>query len=65
LQQNKNLSLTYKEIADIYEKNGKHISKESLKVIMSKLKKIIHEDKECNFLIYHDKDRYKFVRYKV
>lgn len=65
LQENKNLELSYKDIADIYEKKGKHITKESLKVLMSSLKKIIHQDKECNFLIYHDKDRYRFIRYKV
>ena len=65
LQEYKNLELSYNDIAEIYEKKGKHITKESLKVLMSKLKKIIHQDKECNFLIYHDKDRYQFVRYKV
>ena len=45
--------------------DGKSITKESLKVNMSKLKKYIHNDKKCNFLIYHDKDRYRFVRYKI
>lgn len=65
LQEYKNLELSYNDIAEIYEKKGRHITKESLKVLMSKLKKIIHQDKECNFLIYHDKDRYRFVRFKV
>ena len=45
--------------------DGLLLTKESLKVLMSSLKKIIHQDKECNFLIYHDKDRYRFIRYKV
>ena len=65
LQENKNLSLSYNDIVELYEKDGKQITKESLKVLMSKLKKAIHQDKNCNFLIYHDEDRYKFVRYKI
>ena len=65
LQENKNMELSYEDIAALYEKKGKHITKESLKVLMSNLKKIIHQDKDCNFLIYHDKDRYRFIRYKV
>lgn len=65
LQERKNISLSYNDIVEIYKKDGKQITKESLKVLMSKLKKVIHQDKECNFLIYHDDDRYKFVRYKI
>ena len=65
LQEYKNLELSYNDIVEIYEKKGRHITKESLRVLMSRLKKFIHQDKECNFLIYHDKDRYRFVRYKV
>lgn len=65
LQRNKDLELSYEDIEELYKENGKSITKESLKVNMSKLKKYIHNDKKCNFLIYHDKDRYRFVRYKI
>ena len=65
LQQNKNLMLSFKDIIEIYKKDGKEISEDSLRVHMSRLRKFIRNDRECNFLIYHEKDRYKFVRYKV
>ena len=65
LQKHRQFELSYKDIMELYEENGRHISKESLKVLMSKLKKYIHDDKTCNFLIYHDKDRYRFVRFKI
>ena len=65
LQKHKDLELSYKDLEELYEENGRHITKESLKVLMSRLKKFIHEDKEFNFLIYHDEDRYRFVRFKL
>lgn len=65
LQKNKEVPLTLKEIADYYKKDGKEITIESLRVIMSRLRKYIRNDRECNFLIYHDQDRFKFVRYKI
>ena len=65
LQQNKDLALSYDDIEELYRQNGKSITRDSLKVHMSRLKKIIHNDKKCNFLIYHDKDRYRFVRFKI
>ena len=65
LQKNRNIGLTYNDIVNIYQKEGRSITKESLKVLMSKLKAVIHADHNCNFLIQHEKDRYRFVRYKV
>ena len=53
------------DFIEIYKKDGKEISEDSLRVHMSRLRKFIRNDRECNFLIYHEKDRYKFVRYKV
>ncbi len=65
LQKNKELELSFKDIIEMYAKDGKSITEESLRVLMSKLRKYIRSDKECNFLIYHDNDRYRFIRYKV
>lgn len=65
LQKNKEISLTLKDLADFYKKDGKDITIESLRVIMSRLRNYIRNDKDCNFLIYHDQDRFKFVRFKV
>lgn len=64
MQKNKDSELTLKDIASLYALDGKTITEESLKVLMSRLRKYIREDKECDFLIYHDENRFKFVRYK-
>ena len=65
LQRNKDMLLSLKDISNLYKKDGREITVDSLKVLMSKLKKQIHDDKQCNFLIYHDKEMYRFVRYKI
>ncbi len=65
LQRNKDMLLSLKDISNLYKKEGKQINVDSLKVLISKLRKYIHEDKQCSFLIYHDKDMYRFVRFKI
>ena len=65
LQKNKCLSLSFTDIADLYNKDGKSINEKSLKVLMSRLKSFIRSDKNCNFLIHCEDKRYKFVRFKV
>ena len=65
LQKNKETELSFEDLIDLYAKDGKTITEESLRVLMSKLKRQIRNDKECTFLIYRDKDRYRFIRYKV
>ena len=64
LQKNKATALGLKQIIDIYNTDGKTISDKSLKVLISKLKKLIREDKKCGFLIHQDCGHYRFIRYK-
>ncbi len=65
LQKNKELPLGYSDIKELYKKDGKDITEKSIGVLMSKLRKYIREDNKKNFLIYKDKSRFKFIRYKV
>lgn len=65
LQKHKELLLNYSEIKDLYEKDGKSITEKSICVLMSNLRKYIRDDKQNNFLIYQDKDRFRFVRFKI
>ena len=65
MQKNKDMQLSIKDIQDLYKDNGKEITETSIKVLLSKLRKYIRDDHECNFLIYHEKDRYRFIRYKI
>ena len=64
LQKNKATPLGLNQIIDIYNTDGKSISDKSLRVLISKLKKLIREDKNCGFLIHQDNGSYRFVRYK-
>lgn len=64
LQKNKDYSLSIRQILDLYKRDEKIISEKSLKVLLSRLKSIIRADKECNFLIFQDKGRFRFIRYK-
>lgn len=64
LQKNKDMPMKLKSIIELYEEEGKKISEKSLKVNISKLKKLIRSDKQCGFLIYQEKSTYRFVRYK-
>ena len=65
MQKNKDIHLSIKDIQSLYKDNGKEITETSIKVLLSKLRKYIRDDKECNFLIYHEKDKYRFIRYKI
>ena len=64
LQKNKGISLSLKDIAELYKKDDKKITVESLRVLISKLKKAIRTDRDCNFLINKELNRYRFVKYK-
>ena len=65
MQKNKDMLLSIKDIQNLYKEIGKEITEKSIKVMLSTLRKYIREDHDCNFLIYHEKDRYRFIRYKV
>ncbi len=64
-QKNRNLFLSYSDIKQIYEEDGKSITEKSLSVLISKLRKFIREDNQSCFLIYQEKNKFKFVRYKA
>ncbi len=64
LQKNKAMPLKIADIIELYEKDEKKISEKSLKVLISRLRNMIRHDKECDFLIYHEKQYYRFIRYK-
>lgn len=64
-QKNKEVELSFADIIKLYAKDGKSISQESLKVHLSKLRKYIKNDEHCTFLIVHDNERYRFIRYKA
>lgn len=64
LQRNKDLPLKVSDIIELYEQDEKKISAKSLKVLLSRLRSLTHQDKQCEFLIYHEKEYYRFIRYK-
>ena len=64
LQKNKATSLGINQIIDLYNTDGKTISTKSVRVLISRLKKLIREDKKCGFLIHQDCGNYRFIRYK-
>ena len=64
LQKNKDLPLKVSDIIELYEQDEKKISAKSLKVLLSRLRSLTHQDKQCEFLIYHEKEYYRFIRYK-
>ncbi len=63
-QKHRKIGLTLEDIVKEYQKDGKTISPESLKVLISRLKTSIRKDSDCNFLILHEKKTYKFIVYK-
>ena len=63
-QANKELVLSLEDIQNIYKNDGKTISQESLKVLISKLRGKIRDDKQCKFIIRKvDKSLYQFVKF--
>lgn len=64
LQKNKDMPLKVSDIIELYEKDEKKISAKSLKVLLSRLRNMIRQDKKSEFLIYHEKEYYRFIRYK-
>ena len=65
LQKHKDIFMNYSDIKDLYEKDGKSITEKSICVLMSNLRRYIRDDKQNNFLIYHEEDRFRFVRFKI
>lgn len=63
-QKKKDTSLTLDDIIKEYDDDGKQMSKESLKVLISRLRNIIRKDLEATFLIVKEKEYYKFIVYK-
>ena len=64
LQKNKDIPMRLSDIIELYKNDGKEITENSLKVLISKLKNLIRSDKQCGFLIYQEDGTYRFVRYK-
>lgn len=65
LQKNKSEPMALKDILKQYEKDGKHITENSLKVEISRLRSKIRENPDCGFLINCQENKYRFVRYKI
>jgi len=65
LQKNKEIELSLNDIVQLYEKDEKSISIDSLKVLLSRLRNYIRQDNKCPFLIYHDTNRYRFIRFRI
>lgn len=67
------LSLLYKhqtseisqeEILELYQEDGKQMTIQSLKVLISQLRQIIRKNHQCGFFIYSHDKKYKIVYYK-
>lgn len=58
LEQNKNIPMTLEEILEYYKKEGKKMTTNSLKVLISKLRKEISNDKDCKFTLSSNKGVY-------
>lgn len=65
LQKNKSEPMELKEILSYYERDGKQMSINSLKVLISRLRSKIRENPDCGFLINFSNNKYRFVRYKI
>lgn len=63
LQKHKEIALSLSDIQKIYERDGKHISQNSLKVLISKLRGKIREDRQCKFIIRKVDNLYQFIRF--
>lgn len=63
-QQNIDSPITLKDIQEIYRKDGKEITENSLKTLISNLRKEMLKDKTCNFLISNNKGAYSFIEIK-
>ncbi|MDD5930305.1 MAG: helix-turn-helix domain-containing protein [Spirochaetales bacterium] len=63
LQANKDFLLSLSDIQRFYKKDGKEISENSLKVLISRLRSKIREDKQCKFIIRKTNGMYQFVKF--
>lgn len=62
LQSHQDEPLTLSQIIEIYKADNKSISIDSLRVHLSNLKKTMRNDKDCNFIICRNENRYRFMR---
>lgn len=63
LQANKDFLLSLSDIQKFYIRDGKEITENSLKVLISRLRSKIREDKQCKFIIRQTKGMYQFVKF--
>ncbi len=63
-QKNKNELISLGDILKEYSNDGKQMTQDSLRVLISKLRNLIRKDKECHFLIVKEKDCYEFITFK-
>ena len=59
LYDNKEKGLTIEEIIELYKKDNKYLSVASLRVTISKLKKILTEDSDSQYVLHKQNNRYK------
>lgn len=62
-QKNKEFALSLSDIQKFYRNDGKEISESSLKVLISRLRTKIREDRQCKFIILKKKGLYQFVQF--
>lgn len=65
LHSNRDKALSYTDISDLYKEDERKISYESLKVMMSKLKSAIRNDKQCNFIIGKKDNKFRFIVFRT
>ncbi len=65
LHANRDKALSYEDICDLYREDEHKITYGSLKVIMSKLKAAIRNDKQCNFIIGKKDNKFRFIVFRV
>lgn len=61
LEQNMDIPLTTDDILDFYKEEGKQMTENSLKVLISRLRKEIYNDRKCKFIISSNKGAYSFI----
>ncbi len=63
-QKNKNCLISIGDILKEYSRDGKQMTQDSLRVLISKLRNGIRKDKACPFIIVKEKDCYEFITFK-
>ena len=63
-QKNKNCLISIGDILKEYSRDGKQMTQDSLRVLISKLRNTIRKDKACPFIIVKEKDCNEFITFK-